>query len=73
MIADIVLSSHQYLSSKWRRINDNYVFEISGKRPEPHRWKTCIQSASSLFTAFSALYVRKHFKEESKQKVKNLL
>ncbi|XP_054159894.1 neprilysin-2-like [Oppia nitens] len=73
MLADIVLTSLSLLHPKWFQLNEMYLNRITGRQSIPPRWQTCVKSAASLSVAFSALYVRKYFAKESKQKAKEMV
>lgn len=59
--------SSYFLTEALRKRQLQYSTAISGKQEQEPRWKECIDLASgSLSTASGALYVRKHFQQDSK-------
>lgn len=59
--------SVNYFTQDLRKRQLKYNAAISGQEEQEPRWKECIDLvSSSLSTALSASYVRKHFKESSK-------
>ena len=50
-----------------REIVEEYARNITGKTANRPRWKQCVGSASDSFTAaVGKMYVTKHFKEDAK-------
>ncbi|KAI1295381.1 Neprilysin-11 [Halotydeus destructor] len=58
-----------YLDVKFRDIFFEYSKKIYGVKTRSPRWKTCISSAKVFTAAVSSMYVKKHFKPESKTSV----
>lgn len=59
--------SSYFLTEQLRKRQLAYSTAISGKQEQEPRWKECIDLASgSLSTGSGALYVRKYFKQDSK-------
>lgn len=60
--------SSYFLTEQLRKRQLQYSTSISGKQEQEPRWKECIDLASgSLSTASGSLYVRKYFKQNSKE------
>ena len=60
--------SSYFLTEQLRKRQLQYSTAISGKQEQEPRWKECIDLASgSLSTGSGALYVRKYFKQNSKE------
>ena len=58
------------LDQRFENILEDYYRDQYGTKSIPARWKKCIDFVNgNLGTAVSALYVRKYFDLESKQKV----
>lgn len=61
------------LDQRFENILEDYYRDQYGTKSIPARWKKCIEFVNgNLGTAVSALYVRKYFDLESKQKVSAL-
>jgi predicted metalloendopeptidase len=57
-----------FLTDELRKRQLQYSTVLSGKQDEEPRWKECIDIVSgSLPISVGALYIRKHFKEDSKR------
>lgn len=60
--------SSYFLTEQLRKRQLQYSTAISGKQEQEPRWKECIDlAAGSLSTGSGALYVRKYFKQNSKE------
>jgi len=56
-----------YLTEEARKIQLDFAKNITGKKSDTDRWKRCTDAASGTFSApAGAMYVQKHFKEEAK-------
>jgi len=61
-------SSLGYFTKAARKIQEDYSKELTGTTSDTPRWKECTSMASSIFSSvIGNLYVKKHFKEESKR------
>ncbi|XP_022251669.1 membrane metallo-endopeptidase-like 1 [Limulus polyphemus] len=68
MLWRVVLQSFAMLSKSWRELVQDYNTVITGKTRESPRWEKCMGTLTgSLGVALASLYVRNHFKEESKE------
>lgn len=57
-----------FLTEEFRKRQLQYATALSGRQEQEARWKECVDIASgSLGISVGSLYVRKHFKEDSKQ------
>lgn len=64
----VAAESTNYLTDKLRKRQLEYAMELIGQQTEEPRWKECIDLVTSKFQiATAALYVRKHFSQESKK------
>jgi neprilysin len=60
-------ASVDYLPSRFRDLQQEYVRLTTGKETPDPRWMVCVDTTLGYFPhAFGALYVRKHFKEDAK-------
>ncbi|RWS10237.1 membrane metallo-endopeptidase-like 1 [Dinothrombium tinctorium] len=67
MIWRVVLQSFATLGKLWRELAQEYNKVITGQDREEPRWEQCMSSLTgSLGIALSSLYVKHHFKGESK-------
>ena len=56
-----------FLNEAARDISLEYAKNITGKKADTPRWKKCVGSATGSFSAaIGNLYVSKHFKEDAK-------
>ncbi|KAM7362049.1 M13 family metallopeptidase neprilysin 2 isoform 2-T2 [Cochliomyia hominivorax] len=56
-----------FLSEEFRKRQLQYATALSGRQEQEARWKECVDIASgSLAISVGSLYVRKHFKQDSK-------
>ncbi|RZF35771.1 hypothetical protein LSTR_LSTR012069 [Laodelphax striatellus] len=70
----VVSGSVKFLSDKFRRSQLEYASIVTGKTEMGSRWKECIKVAGDSFPlAVGAQYVRKFFKEDSKQNAVELV
>lgn len=68
------VSSVNYLPTEFLDRQQEYVRLTTGRATQDPRWLQCVETTLSYFPhAFGALYVRKHFKEEAKAKVVELV
>lgn len=69
MMWRVVLQSFSMLGKRWRELVQEFNTVITGQAREEPRWEQCITSlANSLGIALSSLYVRHHFKGNSKDR-----
>lgn len=69
MLWRVTLQSFAVLGRKWRELAQEYNKVITGQDREEPRWEQCLASLSgSLGIALSSLYVRHHFKGDSKHR-----
>ena len=62
------------LSTKYCRSNHFNFRDASGKTDDTPRWKTCVSTAAGSFSAaVGQLYVTKHFNEEAKEKMMEMV
>lgn len=74
MMWRVVLQSFATLGKRWRELAQEYNKVITGQDREEPRWEQCMASLTgSLGIALSSLYVRHHFKEDSKEMVRHVL
>lgn len=67
MMWRVTLQSFAVLGRKWRDLAQEYNKVITGQDREEPRWEQCMASLTgSLGIALSSLYVRNHFKGDSK-------
>ena len=67
MLWRTVLQSFATLGKKWRELGQEFNTVITGQAREEPRWEQCMASLTgSLGIALSSLYVRHHFKGNSK-------
>ena len=67
MLWRTVLQSFATLGKKWRELAQEFNTVITGQAREEPRWEQCMASLTgSLGIALSSLYVRHHFKGDSK-------
>lgn len=70
MLWRCVLQCFTTLGRKWRDAAQGYSKIITGQDREEPRWEQCLSSLTgSLGIAFSSLYVKHYFKEDSKKAV----
>jgi len=56
-----------YFTADARKIQLDFAKNITGKKKDTDRWKRCTGSATGSFSSpIGSMYVRKHFKEEAK-------
>ncbi|XP_065355214.1 neprilysin-2 isoform X2 [Calliphora vicina] len=56
-----------FLSEEFRKRQLQYATALSGRQEQEARWKECVDiSSGSLAISVGSLYVRKHFKQDSK-------
>ena len=56
-----------FLNKKARDIIEEYAKNVTGKTAATPRWKSCVSSAASGFSAaVGKLYVTKHFKKKAR-------
>uniref|UniRef100_A0A1W7RA35 Neprilysin n=1 Tax=Hadrurus spadix TaxID=141984 RepID=A0A1W7RA35_9SCOR len=68
MMWRLVGQSMSMMSKKWRDLAQKYSSVITGKTREESRWEQCMSSLTgSLGVSLASLYVRHHFKEDSKR------
>lgn len=68
MIWRIVRHSMAGMSRKWRELAHSYNSATTGRQVEEPRWEVCLNSLEgTLATALSALYVKNHFNQASKE------
>ena len=68
MLWKVALSTLSYLDKASRDTIEEYARNVSGKKDDTPRWKTCVGSAAGSFsTAIGKPYVLKHFNDESKE------
>merc|ERR1711997_1238592 len=61
-------TSMKYLTENARKISLKFSQKMTGKTEETPRWRTCVGAAKgSLANAVGAMYVRKYFRQDSKQ------
>lgn len=64
----LVGQSMSMLTKKWRDLAQKYSSVITGKTREEPRWQQCMSSLTgSLGVSLASLYIRNHFKEDSKK------
>lgn len=69
MLWRVVLQSFSMLGKRWRELAQEFNTVVTGQAREEPRWEQCISSVTgSLGIALSSLYVRNHFKGQSKEK-----
>lgn len=69
MLWRVVLQSFSMLGKRWRELAQEFNTVVTGQAREEPRWEQCISSVTgSLGIALSSLYVRHHFKGQSKEK-----
>lgn len=67
MMWRVVLQSVSTLGKKWRELAQNYNSVITGQEREEPRWEQCLSSLTgTLGIAISSMYVKNHFKSDSK-------
>jgi len=67
MMWRVTLQSFAVLGRKWRELAQEYNKVITGQDREEPRWEQCMASLTgSLGIALSSLYVKNHFKRDSK-------
>lgn len=67
-------ASVAYLPTRFRQRQELYSRQTTGIETQTPRWLSCVQSTLNVFPhAFGALYVRKHFNEEAKTKVLDMV
>ena len=68
MLWKVALSTLSYLDKASRDVIEDYARNVSGKKDDTPRWRTCVSSAAGSFSAaIGKPYVMKHFNEESKE------
>merc|ERR1719472_289966 len=61
-------SSLGFFTKAARKVQEDYSQELTGTTSTTPRWKQCIGTASGIFSSVVGhLYVKKHFKEEAKR------
>ncbi|KAG5667541.1 hypothetical protein PVAND_015520 [Polypedilum vanderplanki] len=69
-----VLDSVEFLSQKFRNRHQEFIKATTGKEKENSRALTCTNVILNFFShALGSLYVRKHFKEEAKENVMEMV
>lgn len=67
MIWRVVRQSMSLLGKRWRELSQSYSSITTGRQREEPRWEQCLGTVSgTLGTALSAMYVKNHFRTESK-------
>ena len=57
-----------FLNKEARTIIEEYAKNITGKTATTPRWKSCVSSAAGSFSAaVGKMYVSKHFQEDAKE------
>lgn len=70
----VVFGSSDLLTENLRKRTAAYEASILGKKIEPPRWKKCVsETTSKLSIAVGALYVRRYFNEDAKQRAIELV
>ncbi|KPM02741.1 membrane metallo-endopeptidase-like protein 1-like protein [Sarcoptes scabiei] len=68
LIWRVVMQSFSMLGKRWRELIHDFNSVLTGQTREQPRWETCMASViNSLSIAMSSLYVRHHFKGNSKE------
>ena len=66
--------SISYLNKAARDTIEDYVKKLSGKKIDTPRWKTCTATAAGSFSAaVGKLYVQKHFQEDAKESMMEMV
>ena len=66
--------SISYLNKAARDTIEDYVKKLSGKKIDTPRWKTCTATAAGSFSAaVGKLYVQKHFQEDAKESMTEMV
>ncbi|KAI1296514.1 Membrane metallo-endopeptidase-like 1 [Halotydeus destructor] len=74
MMWRIVLQCFATLGKQWRELAQEYNKVITGQDREEPRWEQCMASLTgSLGIALSSMYVKHHFKGESKQMAQDMV
>ena len=74
MLWRVVLQSFSMLGKRWRELAQEFNTVVTGQAREEPRWEQCISSVTgSLGIALSSLYVRHHFKGQSKEKALDMV
>merc|ERR1711899_164378 len=61
-------SSLGFFTEAARKVQEDYSKELTGTTSTTPRWKQCVGTASGIFSSvIGHLYVKKHFKEEAKR------
>merc|ERR1712158_279619 len=61
-------SSLGFFTEAARKVQEDYSQELTGTTSKTPRWKQCVGTASGIFSSVVGhLYVKKHFKEEAKR------
>merc|ERR1719150_456641 len=61
-------SSLGFFTKAARKVQEDYSKELTGTTSTTPRWKQCVGTASGIFSSvIGHLYVKKHFKEEAKR------
>jgi len=61
-------SSLGFFTKAARKVQEDYSQELTGTTSTTPRWKQCVGTASGIFSSVVGhLYVKKHFKEEAKR------
>nr|XP_027200738.1 neprilysin-2-like isoform X2 [Dermatophagoides pteronyssinus] len=69
MMWRVVLQSFSMLGKRWRELIQEFNTVVTGQAREEPRWEQCISSlTNSLGISLSSLYVRHHFKGNSKER-----
>lgn len=70
MMWRVVMQCFATLGKEWRDLAQGYNKLITGQDREEPRWEQCMATLTgSLGIGLSSLYVRNHFKAESKKSV----
>lgn len=74
MIWRVVLQSISTLGRKWRDLAQGYNAVITGQEREEPRWEQCLSSLTgTLGIAISSMYVKNHFKSDSKEQAMEMV
>jgi len=74
MLWKVALSTLGYMDKSSRDLVEQYSRDASGKTDDTPRWKTCVSTAAGSFSAaVGQLYVTKHFNEEAKEKMMEMV
>ena len=68
----VVYSKTNYLSKKWRQLDQEFDLILYGKQKTEPRWERCIEAVQgTMGKALSNLYVKNYFAQDSKKLVSN--